>query len=102
MNANEERIDLVAMIRADRRHLATALDEGARVNAHHFVDAIVDNTRRLEDLGVKDNGDGTFIANGVSVGSPEVQPCGCPGAATVTIGATPEQDACVRCGKPAF
>jgi hypothetical protein len=98
---NEERIDLVAMIRADRRHLETALAEGARVNAHHFVDAIVDNTRRLADLGVKDNGDGTFTVNGVSVGSPEVQPCGCPGAATVTIGRTKAEDTCVRCGRPA-
>lgn len=41
--------DLVVMIQADAGHLAEALRTGHRVQAHGFVDAIVDNMRELED-----------------------------------------------------
>jgi len=42
--------DLKAMIEADAQHLANALATGHRVQAHGFVDAIIDNTRLLEDI----------------------------------------------------
>lgn len=42
--------DLKAMIKADTDHLATALENGDRVHAHQFVDAIIDNRRELQDL----------------------------------------------------
>lgn len=42
--------DLKAMIEADAGHLADALAKGNRVIAHQYVDAIIDNRRKLEDL----------------------------------------------------
>jgi hypothetical protein len=41
--------DLKVMIEADARHLATYLAQGDRVLAHQAVDAIIDNSRELED-----------------------------------------------------
>lgn len=108
--------DLAEMVEADYEHLREALASGNHFNAHGFVDAIIINQRTLEDMktaaktcariatkdaDIVDNGDGTFTVNGVSVGSPEIQPCGCPGAATITVGALPALDTCVRCGRPA-
>jgi hypothetical protein len=42
--------DLKVMIEADAKHLAEALSTGHRVQAHGFVDSIIDNSRILEDL----------------------------------------------------
>lgn len=42
--------DLKVMIEADAQHLAAALASGQRVQAHGFVDAIIDNTRELEKV----------------------------------------------------
>lgn len=42
--------DLTVMITADREHLGKHLDRGDRVLAHNFVDSIIDNTRRLENV----------------------------------------------------
>ena len=42
--------DLKVMIEADAKHLAEALSTGHRVEAHELVDAIIANTRTLEDL----------------------------------------------------
>jgi len=41
--------DLKVMIEADAQHLANALAAGHRVQAHELVDAIIDNSRDLED-----------------------------------------------------
>jgi len=41
--------DLKDMIEADTQRLAQALASGHRVEAHGFVDAIIDNGRELED-----------------------------------------------------
>jgi hypothetical protein len=41
--------DLTVMIEADAQHLATALATGHRVQAHGFVDSIIDLSRELED-----------------------------------------------------
>lgn len=47
---NEQMItELKAMIEADARNLAEALTTGHRVHAHRYVDAIIDNSRELED-----------------------------------------------------
>lgn len=42
--------DLKVMIIADREHFEEALRNGKRVQAHGFVDAIIDNVRKLQDL----------------------------------------------------
>lgn len=42
--------DLKVMIKADTEHLNEALKEGARTEAHRFVDAIIDNTRQLQNI----------------------------------------------------
>lgn len=49
-SVEHEAIDLRVMIEADAGHLARALERGERVNAKTFVDAIIDNRRRLEDI----------------------------------------------------
>jgi hypothetical protein len=49
-SVEHEAIDLKVMIEADAGHLARALERGERVNAKTFVDAIIDNRRRLEDI----------------------------------------------------
>jgi hypothetical protein len=53
MTDEQEIIDLKEMIPADAGHLAEYLASGHRVLAHQMVDAIIDNTRRLEDLQLK-------------------------------------------------
>jgi hypothetical protein len=45
--------DLKVMIEADAKHLAQALATGHRVQAHGFVDSIIDNSRILEDLQIE-------------------------------------------------
>jgi hypothetical protein len=48
---NEQLIkDLKVTIEADAQHLAQALANGQRAIAHGFVDAIIDNSRQLEEL----------------------------------------------------
>jgi hypothetical protein len=42
--------DYKVMIDADARHLVKALERGDRVAAHGFVDAIIDNSRNVEDV----------------------------------------------------
>lgn len=42
--------DLKVIIEADAKHLAEALSTGHQVEAHELVDAIIANTRTLEDL----------------------------------------------------
>jgi hypothetical protein len=49
-SVEHEAIDLKVMIGADAGHLARALERGERVNAKTYVDAIIDNRRRLEDI----------------------------------------------------
>lgn len=50
MNDKQLAEDLRVMIKADREHLAEALAAGHRVQAHEFVDSIIENQRQLEDL----------------------------------------------------
>lgn len=42
--------DYQDMIEADAKHLVKALENGDRVIAHRFVDAIINNRRLLENL----------------------------------------------------
>jgi hypothetical protein len=47
---------------------------------------------------IKSNGNGTYTVNGVSVGSPRVSGCGCPGADTFSQ--VNGRRICVRCQRP--
>ena len=47
---------------------------------------------------IRDNGDGTYLVNGVSVGTPAVSGCGCPGADTFHYQGN--RRICSRCGRP--
>lgn len=42
--------DLKAMIKADRKHLKKALDQGNRNAALMYVDSIIFNQRQLKDI----------------------------------------------------
>jgi hypothetical protein len=42
--------DLTAMIESDVKRLAEHLAKGDRVIAHRLVDAVIDNSRELEDI----------------------------------------------------
>lgn len=50
MNKEQSLEDLREMISADAQHLAEAILAGDRVQAHTFLDAVIDNRRQLEDL----------------------------------------------------
>jgi hypothetical protein len=41
--------DYKEMIKADMGHLYKALENGQRVHAHQYVDAIIDNAQLIED-----------------------------------------------------
>lgn len=48
---NEELVeDLKVMIEADRKNMDEAITRGWPVEAHRHLDALMENTRQLEDL----------------------------------------------------
>lgn len=68
--------------------------------AKHVVNIVGGNARVGAQVGgtkIRDNGDGTYIVNGVSVGTPAVSGCGCPGADTFHY--KNGVRTCSRCGR---